>query len=448
VARWKVWLVALAFAHGAIQWAAADVATTVYTISGLSFQPVALRFWWMGLGSATDAASEAIHSRRGGGFATGTASRRCVASQDQDAVGTTVSTAGLFADCIAATVTSTPARDGALDLDSITSDGFTAIVDDAAPVDITVFWEAWGGADITVALDLSIAEPSADGDVDYTVTGFASTDTDDQIVMLFGCQSTAAAGTAERASSGLMVGFASGAAAGENVVLTGSSDDASGTSDTDRYGLSSQCLAMIAVAGGNPTAQAALTQFNTNGFRLNWDRTTTGRKYIALAIKGGAWRAGDYALDATTAGNTTTVSGLPFVPLGVLFMTHFGAENTAGSSSTQDRISFGTASSTSSRRAMGHLAEDGTADAEIDLAIEYDQILVEADTGGATDTKQDLDALNTDGFRVIEDVGGGNAACWVGYLTFGSAVPGQPTMRRWGSVPHLGTTGPRLAGVR
>lgn len=39
----------LAFAHGGIQWLAADAATTVYTVSGLSFQPKALAFAWQGL---------------------------------------------------------------------------------------------------------------------------------------------------------------------------------------------------------------------------------------------------------------------------------------------------------------------------------------------------------------------------------------------------------------
>ena len=141
---------ALQFASGAIQWLAADAATTVYTISGLPFQPKGLRFYWTGIGSSVNATTDAVDSRRGIGLAVSTSSRRCVATQDQDNVATTVCTAGQFTDCVVATVTATgPARDGALDLNSITSDGFTLIVDVQGPVDITVCWEAWGGSDIT-----------------------------------------------------------------------------------------------------------------------------------------------------------------------------------------------------------------------------------------------------------------------------------------------------------
>ena len=79
---------ALEYAHGAIQWLAADVATTVYTVSGLSFQPKALRFSWNGLQSATDAASAAVNLQRGGGFAVDTSNRRCVGSFSQDTAAT------------------------------------------------------------------------------------------------------------------------------------------------------------------------------------------------------------------------------------------------------------------------------------------------------------------------------------------------------------------------
>jgi hypothetical protein len=70
---------ALSFAHGAIQWAAADTVSTTKTVSGLSFEPKAIRFYWMGLGSATDVDTNmATNERRGIGFASSTSSRRCV----------------------------------------------------------------------------------------------------------------------------------------------------------------------------------------------------------------------------------------------------------------------------------------------------------------------------------------------------------------------------------
>ena len=89
---------ALEYAHGAIQWLAADGASTTYTVSGLSFQPQALRFTWCGLQSATDAASGAVNEQRGVGFAVGTSARRCVGSFSQDTAATSNCGSGSGAD--------------------------------------------------------------------------------------------------------------------------------------------------------------------------------------------------------------------------------------------------------------------------------------------------------------------------------------------------------------
>ncbi len=187
-----------------------------------------------------------------------------------------------------------------------------------------------GGDDITVAEALSIAEPVATGNVDYTVTGFTA-DGVGQVVMFAGVQQTGASPAVGRQDSGRCVGFASGTAAANNAVAMGNSDDGSATMDTDGYCKTGECLGMIAVAGGNPSARAQLTQWNTNGFRLNWiARVTTNRRYIALAIKGGLWQAGSYTINGNTLNATATVSGLAFQPLGVDLIGRMTVEQAAG----------------------------------------------------------------------------------------------------------------------
>jgi len=412
---------ALDYEHGAVQWLAADVATTVYTVSGLAFQPKALRFYWVGLQSAADAVSQAVNMRRGIGFAVGTADRRCVGSFAQD----TPTTANLDTvarnDAIAVTTTGAGTTDGLLDLNSITSDGFTLIVDDQVPANITVFWEAWGGTDITVAAVGDIAEPATTGDVDYTVTGFVSGATD-QVVMLAGVQSTAALNTGLASDSGMYVGFATGSGA-ENIILLGNGDDASGTMDTDGYARGDECVGMITVAGATTVdARAALTQFGTDNFRLNWAaRAVTDRRSIFLAIKGGGWRAGDYVIAGNSASATATVSGLLFTPKGISLIGKMEAENASNSASTNDRMSFGSGSSTSSRRSMGVLDENATLVAEVDATIQYDQVLCFPSTTGTLISAYDINAMNSDGFQIIVDVAGGVASEWQGYLAFGDA---------------------------
>jgi len=412
--------VALQFAHGAVQWLAADAATTVYTVGGLPFRPQALRFYWQGLGSATDANSAAAHSRRGVGFAVSPTARQCVATQDQDAAGTQVCTTGHSGAAVAMTVTSTPAADGLLDLDSITAGGFTLIVDDQAPVDITVFWEAWGGDGVTAAAVGDLAEPAGTGPQDYVVAGQFRP----AVVMFAGIQGTAL-DTVARNDSGLCVGFASGDRAAENVVIVGNSDDASTTSDTDRYCQTGECLAMIAVAGGNPSARAKLAQWNAAGFRLNWlARATTNRRSIYLALAGGQWAAGALVIAGNSAGATATVNGLPFTPAGLSLLGVSLAQPAAGTSATEDKMGLGTATGTASRRAMGTWDENGlAAAAEINLTIQYDQALAIPDGAGGLAEALDLDAMATAGFRLIVDTAGGVAGEWVGYLACGGKAP-------------------------
>ena len=414
------------FAHGSQQWNSADAAATTYAITctdvggGGTFKPKAIRFYCLGLGSSTDTTSTTTHERRSLGFAVGTTSRRCVATQDQDAAGTMTCTTAHFTDCVLATVTSTPARDGALDLNSLDSGGFTLIVDDAAPVNISVFWEAWGGSDITVATVGDITEPAATGNQDYTVAGFDTQGSGDQVVMFGGVQGTSADTTA-RNDSGFTMGFATSGAAANNVHICANNDDGSASADADCYCKSGECLSMITVAGGNPSARAQLTQFNTDGFRLNWiARATTNRRYIFMALKGGRWQAGNLIVDANTVGNTTTVSAIPFVPLGVCAFTHEAPESTAGISITNGVLSMGTASSPSSRRGMGDLCQNGTGSAEIELTIQYDEFLPFINGSGIYDI--DFDAIDASSFRLIWDGTTANDGDhFVGYLTFGTA---------------------------
>ena len=414
---------ALSFAHGAVQWLAADAATTVYTVSGLAFQPKALRFYWNGLQSATDADSEALSSRRGVGFAVSTSDRRCVASLDTDASASTACPTGSRDDAIAATVTTAPAFDGLLDLNSITSDGFTLIVDDAAPVNLTVFWEAWGGSDITVAAT-GVAPVVATGDADYTVTGFA-VNAIDQVVMFAGVQTLAAENSATAENSGLNVGFASGPNAANNIVVYGGQDHASAAADTDGYCDTGLCIVKGATPGGDANTSATLTAWIANGFRLTWVGAIFNRRNIWLAIKGGNWRAGSYTIEGQTLNATATVNGLGFTPIGVCLMGRMTAEQTYPTVTAQDRISLGTGTSTTSRRSMGHLSEDAVDPTEIDLTLQYDQVLCFPSDAGALLTAYDIAAMDVDGFSIINDLAGGVTAEWHGYLVFGNS-PSSP----------------------
>ena len=407
---------ALRFAQGVVQWLAADAATTVYTVSGLPFAPTAIVFSWQGLGSATDLVSETTDSRNGIGLTTGTGAQRCAVTFEQDAAATSVCSVAYLTDCIAATLTSAPAVDGKLKLNSLTSDGFTLIVDDQAPVNLTISYWAWGGTSVAVIGDF--AEPAATGNQDYTATGLAAVDNDDQVVIFIGSQVTGL-DAPERNTSTLMLGWATGGAAAENCIISSFATDAQATTDAHCYVQDGECL----FAPG-PT-EAQLTQFNTNGFRLNWiARSLTNRRYGFLAMKGGKWRAGSYTINAQTVGNTATVSGLPFPPIGVCGMTVGDSLAAPGVLHDHAIMTLGTGTSPSSRGSQGYFSLNGQADATIGIAVDYDELLAAPDTGGVLFRATDLDAINNDGFRVIVDVAqaGEPTNEWQGYLAFGAGT--------------------------
>ena len=99
---------ALSYKFGAVQWLSADPINTTYPVSGLGFQPKALRFSWHGLQSATNATSSSAAGRRGMGFATSASDRRAVGTTDDNGAATTACASYYRTDCIA--VLGTPPR--------------------------------------------------------------------------------------------------------------------------------------------------------------------------------------------------------------------------------------------------------------------------------------------------------------------------------------------------
>jgi hypothetical protein len=412
----------LNFAHGSVQWLTTQALNATIAVTGLGFTPKALRFYWVGLSSAspTNGVSGAVNERRGVGFAVSAASRRCVGTFAEDNNNNASNDGSVAADnSVCITVDGAGTVDGRLDISSFDANGFTLIVDDVTPANITVFYEVWGGQDITAAVVGDIAEPAATGTQNYTVAGFTS-DGRNQCVMFAGVQSVSALNTGEGQDSGLCVGFATSTSTVNNVVVVGNADDNSGTSDTDGYCIQGECLAQIVIAGGNPNARATLSAWGTNQFTLNWlARATTNRRNIFLAIKGGSWRASSYTIQGNTLNANTTVSELPFNLKGISLIGRMTAQSTAGTSTAQDRIGFGSGLSTTSRNSAGVLDNNGADPTEIGTIVQYNSVLSFPTAAGAVQATYDINSFNLNSFNIIVDTAGGVANEFHGYLAFG-----------------------------
>jgi hypothetical protein len=410
---------ALSFSAGTVQWLTTDALSSTKVVTGLGFQPKAMRFYWVGLQSnqPTNAASAAVSERRGVGFAVGVADRRAVGTFSAD--NAAVADCGSVAvnDCICVTVDGAGTIDGKLDLSSFDANGFTLIVDDVTPANLTVFWEAWGGTDITVARVGDIAEPGGTGTQTYTVTGFANER--NQCVMFAGVQSTAAVGTGQAQDSGLHVGFATGTGTRFQVTLCGNSDDGSDPMDTDGYIRGGECISMITVAGGNPSARAVLNGFGANSFSLNWaERATSNRRSIFLAIKGGAWEAGGTTIAGNTLNSTVTIP-LPFQVKGISMITRNSAQSASDTSAVNDIICLGSAVSTTSRVSAGVFDEDAVGTSEINTTVQYNSVLSVPSGAGGVTAAYDINSLQYNSVQIITDTAGGVASTYLGYLAFG-----------------------------
>lgn len=420
---------ALEFAHGAVQWLSSDAATTTYVVSGLGFQPKALRFYYVGIQSSTDSTSVATHGQVGVGFATSSSDRRCVSAYNQDGPTTTVCGAAYRTDAIAVVQDGTTTPTGLLDISSFDSGGFTLVVDDQTPQSITLFYEAWGGSDILNAATGEISEPASTGNVDYSVTGSFQPD----VVMFAGGHCTGSANTTENTDFGICAGAASSGSTSNNYVHATWSVDASANTQTYRYGQGGECLAMGTIGGGNPDARATMTQFNSDGFRLNWiARGTTGRKSIYLAIRGARWTAGEFLI-AAGVGSTAAISNGSYAPKGVSMCMIRNTEPTAGVAHTSaSGWWLGTGTSTTSRRSMGYLEVNNQAAAATNIGVEYDQVVGDYLNPGR---HLDIQSVDSFGYTIVrESMAEAAADYWQGYLMWGDAPPGR--IPRGVSVGH------------
>lgn len=419
---------ALLFHHGVVQWLTSNALNTTISVTGLGFTPKALRFYWVGIQSnpPTNAASQVLSERRGIGFAVSPTSRRTVGTFNQDGAGSANCGSVEANNSVVITVDGNGTVDGRLDINSFDSDGFTLIVDDVTPANISVFYEAWGGDDITVAEVGDIGEPAATGNQTYTVNGFTS-DGQNQVIMFAGIQSSAAINTGQAQDSGICVGFASSTNPRNNITICGNSDDGSNTMDTDGYVITGECLSMVIRAGGNISARARLDSWGTNSFTLNWlQRATTGRGYIYLAIKGGSWEANGVTIDGSVLNSTVRTGPLPFSPVGITAFTRNAGLNSPGTTFAQDIMAWGSGKSITSRNSVGCFDENGTANVEINLTISYDSLLEMPSGTGTSSTTFDINNFGLNSIEFITEVAGGSSVAFIGYLVFGTTRIPRP----------------------
>lgn len=383
------------------------------------FQPKAIVFFGVGRSDSTDAVGSASH-RRSWGFGISDSQRYSLATASEVGAAAADADSGYTnARCYYVT-NSDGAEEGGIDLAAIASwpaDGFRVTVDDQMATDQRVSFLALGGSDITAVEVGNFALAIVTGNQDITLSGAFQPD----VVLLMGLRTTTAPPLGISTAS--VYHFGAAVSSTQQAVIAGGTDEASTTMDTGSYGIEGpEILAQPAAA--NPTVlqeRAAFVQMNSNGFRINvLEENNDASRSIYLAIKGIQARVGS-VLTQTDITTDIVASGFGFQPGGILFFSVAKAEHTQDAPTVYDTYSMGAATGVSERVAQGLIDENGTANAEITTAIEYDEVYINLDTAAAVQGLMDLKSIDSGGFTCIMD-DADPSQTMVMYVAFGPAA--------------------------
>ncbi len=196
-----------------------------------------------------------------------------------------------------------------------------------------------------------------------------------------------------------------GSSYGEGAVATAFQDG--GTDRRDRV-VDTACITLID-HNENIRCEASIDSFHSDGFTIDWGSTNGGgRRVIYLALGGDALtnaKAGGFIYGSGWIGDTKTIT-VGFQP-DVVFLA--GVEDAPGFGTTTRGVNgFGIAISTSKRQSSSHRARDVydyTETYSSSSGITEQLALAFADDSDQPELGYDLDAMLSDGFRLIIDQG-------------------------------------------
>ncbi len=339
-----------------------SVATTTVEVNiSPAFQPKCLIFFWTNRADTTNAVGS-NDSGFGVGFAASTSDRRAVGvtSDDASAVNTRDSVRREPAEIVV--IMGASSADGFMGLNSIDSDGFTAIVDNQFSASFTINYIALGGSDITNCATGDFQPGTGAGTFDVTTVGFKP----DTVWLLDCCT-----GITESSSDSSVVGFSLGVAAGSptpaNFVT--STLTLGTTTNTKRYSLSGESWGAFDGAGVIE-GRGSITAWLSNGFTFNKVEAVTAKRLYFLAIKGGKYAVGE-SLTQTDTTTSITTTGYGFLPKVVVVGSHNTTESTTDTPQDHLSMSLGAATSTTVSRVVSSWDEDNLATSESAAAIEF-----------------------------------------------------------------------------
>ena len=395
-------------------------AASTVAVTGLSFQPTCVIFWWNGLTAASNGTRQT--SLRGIGVAASSSSFFAQANYDEDAAATSVCKNNYSASYCIMQIDNTGAIVGGADLQSFDSGGFTLEIQDAFPTDLLVSYMAIGGTD---NVELGTFTPAGVAPVNQTVNNAGNFQ---PTITLFFPGSQVSSG----ADAFTMIGAAT-SSSDEHVHFSGA-NDGGGSGSTASYNRSGECVATLSSLPTTTTVRAEFVSHNAGpgGFTINWLERGNANAIQYLSIKGGNWIIGDF-LSQTDTTTAMTESGFGFTPAGAMFVSAGKAESAADTPDTHDEWSIGAATSASSRVCQQMDSRSGNTTMFVHPAARTDCVYIDsspANTAYTLEGLADIQSFDSDGFTcIMDDADAAQAFVW--YIALGNPAAAA------GNTPQL-----------
>ena len=306
------------------------------------------------------------------------------------------------------------------------SGGFTLVITDAFTINLRVHYLALGGSDLTNMATGILTEPGATGNQDVTTLSFQP----DAAIFFSSMVSADPPGTQTDAT--MMIGAAAGATPA-NAVWAGGSDNSNSPTQTVSYNRAGESIALFDTSISGTNGRASVSQWLSNGFRLNWAERGGSRRVEYVALKGGLYTVGDLLTQTDT---TTPIveSGFGFSPKAGLLLSNTQAQSSSDTVQNDDAWSAGAFTSSTERGAQGTRDRDNQGTSQAATSVQHSESYVRISTADAVDGMMDIQSVDSDGFTSIMDDADPSAA-FVWYLAFGSKKAEAEVRYDWTGVP-------------
>lgn len=386
--------------------------TGTLAITDVGFTPKALILWttYQTATGITDGAKFAI------GWTDGSHHRtESVQSTDNAA---TSDTERMVGNVLLRVVTDGAGTEGLrLTFTSFDSGGFTVNKStNASGTNVYINYFALGGTDITANAG-QFSMNTSTGNQSVTTPGFQP-----DILFLAGDGGTST-GTGNSNGGTMFLGMAKSSS--KRGVININSENGRATMATERMLNSNQCI-IITTSTGTIDALADFVSMDSTGFTVNIsDAPTNASNVHYLAIKGGLWDVGKFAITSGTSNQSVT--GGTFQPHGVLLFSDQSATDNPAAMESHCHLAVGAATSTTDKVATNYADENGTADSETANSMVTTGVLRflqtnVAATGSSTgiDLDADLVSFEPGGFTLSKGTNTNTQLGQVLYVTYGA----------------------------